>query len=307
MPEISLIIPSWDAAKLLEKTLPAALSQEGVDYEVLVVDNGSPNRDSIALVERLAKSQKTPIRAIEIREQAGYAGAVNAGVLASDANYVAVLGNDNLPPPDWLQSLLREIKRPEKPAVGAVMSQTIVSGVLPPGPCTLNHLGRNIFYNDPGWEERTTKTFYPGGNSFLFERRVFGAPFEDFYFAYQEDVSFGWRVRLAGLVVAQIGSPRVPPLLLLDAVASLALGKDPWAKLNAWAWVIRNPSTLLRLRIRRQAERLVPDKVALREISLNYFSTAPRSRGLAYALKSSANFLVALYCRVLFIPGSRHS
>ena len=347
MPEISLVIPSWDAASLLEQTLPAALAQEGVDYEVIVVDNGSPNRDSIAVVEKLAKAQKTPIRAVEMANQAGYTGAVNAGVLASKAKYVAILGNDNQPTKDWLCSLWKAITETKIPLTGAAMSQTIVSGNIPPGPCTLNLIGRNIFFNDPDWETHSTKTFYPGGNAFIFERQLFQAPFEDFYFAYQEDVSFGWRVHLKGMEVLQVASPRVAsfdggslkrksvryrslvlternrilnclsfpewhtlirlfPLLLLDAAAAFIFGNHRQAKISAWAWILLNPAKLLQLRMKRQAERLVPDRVAMKDISQNYFSTATEVPEGISSFKRAVNFAVAAYCRVLFIPGSRH-
>ena len=42
MPEISIIIPTRNRGSLLaSRALPSALAQEGVDQEVVVVDDGS--------------------------------------------------------------------------------------------------------------------------------------------------------------------------------------------------------------------------------------------------------------------------
>lgn len=349
--EVTIVIPSWDAAALLEKTLPSTLAQAGVDYEVLVVDNGSPRNDTVELVERLAAKHPGKIRCLRLAHQAGYTGAVNAGVANASTRLVAVLGNDNIAPSDWLASLLREYRAgkfaPTGRTIGAVMSQTIVGGAEPPGACTLNHLGRNIFYRDDLWTKRAFATFYPGGNAFLFDREAFGLPFADFYFAYHEDVSLGWRVRLRGLEVVQSAGPRIAsfdggstkrksvrfrslvlternrllnclsfpewhtllrlfPLLALDALATLAFGKNRRAKLYAWIWIMLHPRTLWRLRRQRQHERVVSDREALGEMSWRYFSTVPESGGLASVAKKIVNVLVVGYMRALFIPGRAH-
>lgn len=344
MPSVSIVIPSWDAAKLLEKTLPSALRQSFADFEVVVVDNGSPTRDTENLVEKLASLHPGKLRLVSLAEQAGYTGAVNAGVRSCTSRWIAVLGNDNIVPSDWLESLFNAIN---KNSWGAAMSQTIVAGELPPGPCTLNHFGRNIFYSDEHWRERAFPTFYPGGNAFIFDREIFSEPFADFYFAYQEDVSFGWRVRLRGLEVWQTAGPmvasfdggslkrksvrrrslvlternrclnlltfpewhtclRLAPLWLADGLASFLLGKNPGAKLEAWIWILARPLLVFRLRRSRQAERRVKDGQVCSALTYLYFSTVPEKNGWAQNAKRFANRCLFLYMKALFIPGQWH-
>ena len=40
MPTISVIIPNYNNAKYLGEAIDSALSQEGVDLEIIVVDDG---------------------------------------------------------------------------------------------------------------------------------------------------------------------------------------------------------------------------------------------------------------------------
>lgn len=210
MDAVSIIIPSWDGADLLARTLPTVLRQTGLAYEVIVVDNGSPFADSKELVEKLARKH-SELRLITLNRQAGYTGAVNAGVVAAKFRHVAVLGNDNNVPPGWLESLKElwgnGIDPKSGQAIGAVMSQTQVGSEIPPGPCTLNHFGRNVFFHDPKWRAVEQAPFYPGGNAFVFDREALGIPFEEFYFAYHEDVALGWRCRNLGLAVLETKAP----------------------------------------------------------------------------------------------------
>ena len=213
MNRVSLVIPSWDGVNLLNRTLPSVLQQVGLEYEVIVVDNGSPNNDTPELVRQLNSRYPNRIRIITIELPAGFAGAVNAGVRSAKNRMIAVLGNDNEIPNNWLSSLMEEwgtgTYSPNGKQIGAVMTQTIVSGNLPSGPCTLNLCGRNVYYEDDEWTKSAFQTFYPGGNSFLFDKDVIGEPFTDMYFVYHEDVSLGWRIQNLGMVVVQLSTPHV--------------------------------------------------------------------------------------------------
>lgn len=334
---------------MLERTLPTALAQTGLAFEVLVVDNGSPFPDTDELVKKLAK--KNPeLRLVKLTHQAGYTGAVNAGVVAAKYPLVAVLGNDNKVPSDWLESLLKiwNESNDRGESVGAVMSQTQVGSTVPEGPYTLNHFGRNVCYQDLDWKKRPYAVFYPGGNSFLFDKETLGLPFEDFYFAYHEDVSLGWRCQNMGLAVLQSPSPwvhsfdggstkrpevrhrtlmlternrwlnlltfpslffilRLAPIWCVDSLFSLLLGRHRFARLEAWAWLAQNFSTVIRLRQKRQAERRVKDSVALREMSYLYFSTVPRRFSVFAQAKQLVNLVIYLYLRLLMVPGKKHS
>lgn len=212
MKSVSVIVPSWDGEEMLAQTLPPLLLQEGVDFEVIVVDNGSRTDATKQLVYELQKSNEH-LRLVTLKQNAGFTGAINSGVQEARHSLVAVLGNDNIVELNWLRTLVDLWGSGECPVsgklIGAVMSQSIVNHQIPYGPCSLNLFGRNIFYRDEKWEAEDFFTFYPGGNAFLFDKATYDLPFADFYFVYHEDVSLGWRIQNRGSLVLQSHGPYV--------------------------------------------------------------------------------------------------
>jgi glycosyltransferase involved in cell wall biosynthesis len=92
----SVVIPCYNAARYLTPTLNSALAQEGVELEVIVVDDGSTD-DSPLVVERDFPS----VRLIR-QANAGVSAARNAGVAAARHEWVAFLDADDL----WLPGKL---------------------------------------------------------------------------------------------------------------------------------------------------------------------------------------------------------
>ena len=103
---ISVIIPARNSADTLENCLRAAQSQRYVDmdYEVIVVDDGSIDRTS-----NIAKSMQ--VRVIK-QENAGPAAARNAGAEAAHGAILAFTDADCVPPPEWLHHLTQPFRDP---------------------------------------------------------------------------------------------------------------------------------------------------------------------------------------------------
>jgi glycosyltransferase involved in cell wall biosynthesis len=87
---------------LLEVTLAAALSQEGVELEVVVVDDGS--RDGTAA--RLAELGDERVHVVRHAEARGVAAARNRGIAEARAEWVAFLDDDDLWAPGKLRAQL---------------------------------------------------------------------------------------------------------------------------------------------------------------------------------------------------------
>lgn len=91
---ICVVIPAFNAARFLERTLRAVASQRvppGYALEITVVDDGSAD-DSAAIVAGLSLS--CPLRLIRAGTNRGRAGACNLGVGESDARYILILDAD---------------------------------------------------------------------------------------------------------------------------------------------------------------------------------------------------------------------
>src|SRR3712207_5655017 len=103
IPEISVVIPTRDrCAELMVAGLPAALGQEGVDHEVIVVDDGSADGTSALLADR----EEGRLRVIRNDSPRGVAAARNQGLRAALAEWVAFLDDDDLWSPHKLRDQL---------------------------------------------------------------------------------------------------------------------------------------------------------------------------------------------------------
>lgn len=89
MPKASIIIPTHSRPELLPRAVESAL-KAGTDVEVIVVDDASV--DSTAEVCRSFGK----IKYIRLEHNQGVAGARNVGILASSADFIAFLDDDDL-------------------------------------------------------------------------------------------------------------------------------------------------------------------------------------------------------------------
>jgi glycosyltransferase involved in cell wall biosynthesis len=96
-PAVSVVVPTYNRARLLEASLGSLLAQEGVDFEVVVVDDGSTD-DTRA---RLAGVADARVRVLH-RPHAGIAAARNAGIAAARAPLVAFHDSDDVALPGRL-------------------------------------------------------------------------------------------------------------------------------------------------------------------------------------------------------------
>lgn len=102
-PEVSVVIPTRDRWMLLSThAIPTALAQEDVDFEVIVVDDGSTDGTSSSL----AKWNDPRLRIIRHEESRGVAAARNAGIAVARAEWIAFLDDDDLWSPRKLRAQL---------------------------------------------------------------------------------------------------------------------------------------------------------------------------------------------------------
>ena len=102
MPSVSVIIPTHSRPRLLPRAVESARAA-GTDVEVIVVDDAS--RDETAEVCR----KLAGARVVRLERNQGVAGARNVGILASRADYVAFLDDDDLRLPGSLDLQREEL------------------------------------------------------------------------------------------------------------------------------------------------------------------------------------------------------
>lgn len=140
MPRVSLIIPTRCRPQLLVRAVESA-KLAGRDVELLVVDDAST--DGTAEVCRALEG----IKYIRLEHNLGVAGARNAGLLASSAEYVAFLDDDDLRLANSLDLQLAALgRRPEAGFVCGSMLLADQDGRLTGEKSAPNHSGGDIFW-----------------------------------------------------------------------------------------------------------------------------------------------------------------
>jgi GT2 family glycosyltransferase len=98
---VSVIIVNWNGRKFLAKCLESLLHQAYRRFSIILVDNGS-NDCSIDFVIRNYPEVKT----IALPKNVGFSVANNIAIKTVHTEYVALLNNDAVAHPLWLQSLV---------------------------------------------------------------------------------------------------------------------------------------------------------------------------------------------------------
>lgn len=112
-PRISVVVPLYNKARTVLRTLQSIAVQTFGDFEVLIVDDGSTD-DSAALVESVADPRFRMIR----QANAGPGAARNRGIAEARADLVAFLDADDVWLPRFLETATAQMDaNPESAAV----------------------------------------------------------------------------------------------------------------------------------------------------------------------------------------------
>src|SRR6185436_15700253 len=99
MPAVSIVIPAYNCAAYLDHTLRSIWAQTFRDYEVIVVNDGSPDTEALEAVLRPYRDRVVYLR----QENRGASAARNTGIRASQAPLVAFLDADDAWEPEYLE------------------------------------------------------------------------------------------------------------------------------------------------------------------------------------------------------------
>lgn len=206
-PLADVILVSWNSR---EDTLRAVESVRQCIAEgesdgpvgIRVVDNGSRDGTAEALESRFPD-----IRVIRMDRNTGFTGGIRAGVAESRAEFLIFLNNDAVVEPGWLAALLRMLRPAPDDVVAAGGRILDTSGTL------ADFVGGIMTFDghgfQPGFRRPLNEVAEPasgaeiffacGGNMIVKRRRFLDlGGFDDDFFAYLEDVDFGWRVWSSG-------------------------------------------------------------------------------------------------------------
>jgi GT2 family glycosyltransferase len=194
----------------LATVLPTLAAQSYRDFVTLVVDNGSED----GTVDYL-RAEWPDFGVLALTNNVGFAAAVNRGVSATEGEYVALLNNDVELEPDWLGELVAALDQHRDaasatPKLLSYHDRELLDGAGDDlswsGVCTRRGYRRP----DAGQYDVPEEVFSACGGAALYRRSALEriGPFDEDFFAYLEDVDWGFRARLAGYGCRYVPSSR---------------------------------------------------------------------------------------------------
>ena len=249
MVSVSVIVVNLNRVNLLRECLASLRSQRHPNVECIVVDNGSSD-GSPAMVEREFPEAKL----LQLSRNFGFCAGNNAGIAIATGPYVALLNNDAVAEPQWLDALLAEVE--VDPAVGMVASKILVAA----RPGVIDKIGHGIYWDgqnrgrgsgetDSGQYDSEREILWPDGCAALYRKSMLDqiGGFDEDFFAYADDAELGLRARSAGW------RARYAPAAVVHHHRGTTLGKWNPARIRLiernriWLAVIHFPLWLLLL------------------------------------------------------------
>ncbi len=125
-PAVSVVIPCYRQAEYLRLAIDSVALQRFSDWELVVVDDGSPD-DTAEVAE--AQFSRLPGRRLRLirQENAGLAAARNAGIAATRGRYVLPLDSDDALDPEYLSRTVALLEA--RPEVAIAVTDAALFGV----------------------------------------------------------------------------------------------------------------------------------------------------------------------------------
>ncbi|NET06158.1 MAG: glycosyltransferase family 2 protein [Merismopedia sp. SIO2A8] len=187
MKKVSIIIPVYRAEQFIAATIQSVLEQTHQNFEVLIVDDGSPDR-SIEICQQFKDSRIKILR----QKNRGLSGARNTGIRHAQGEYLAFLDPDDLWLPEKLEKHVQHLNN--SPDVGVSFSR---SGFI-------NEEGESLgIYQMPMLKNITPQYVIcrnpiGNGSAGVFRKEVFEAiKYQDNIHGYVEDFYFDERFRVS--------------------------------------------------------------------------------------------------------------
>ena len=240
MPDLSVVIPTFDTAEMTLRCCRAVLGSMPDSSEVIVADDGSTDGTAELLAREAPRVQVVPLET-----NRGFAAAANRGVAAAQGRIVLLLNSDAIVQEGALRTILAAFDDPRLGVAGARLldedgTLQWSGGRTPTLPWMIGvvsgagHLARRVRRDG-----RPPRIDWVSGAAMAFRREVWhdAGPLSERYRFYCQDIDFCLRARRAGWDVRIVEEARVVHALGGTVSARHALRYDParlWPDLLAW-------------------------------------------------------------------------
>ena len=222
MPELSIIIVSFNTRDLLRKCLESVeTAAADINHEIIVVDNASSD-DSVGMV----RSYFSNIKVHENDQNVGFSRAVNQGIKSSsNAGFIALINSDTVIPKDTFTKFVDYLKKNDKVAmvgpqlVGKDGRMQDSAGYKPSLEAALRQIaGWGALRGTPRGlrirakpKEGIQSVDWLAGTCVVIKQKAIDQAglLDDKQFMYAEDIEYGLRLRRAGWQLHLLPNVRV--------------------------------------------------------------------------------------------------
>lgn len=147
--DLSIVVPVYNSAAMLDKLmarLTDTLSKLTVHYEIILVDDGSPD-DSWAVMQALRKTYGAHLVAVQLMRNYGQHNTLMCGLGLARGEYVVTMDDDLQNPPEEIPRLLAQIKEQGLDLVYGCPSERSHAPWRNLGASVVWHFYRTVFKN----------------------------------------------------------------------------------------------------------------------------------------------------------------
>ncbi|MBW4470413.1 MAG: glycosyltransferase [Stenomitos rutilans HA7619-LM2] len=119
MPKVSIVVVNYNYSKYLDERIQSFLNQTYLDFELLIIDNGSTDK-SVEIIEKYRKDPRVSVRYYSENEPPFKRW--NDGVDSTQGEYVMIAASDDSCDPRLLEKLVEKLDN--HPSVGFAYAQS---------------------------------------------------------------------------------------------------------------------------------------------------------------------------------------
>ena len=113
---VSIIMPTYNAAKFLPSSIDSILNQTYSRLELLITDDGSTDADTLNILERYSERDER-VKVVYLKTNSGAGCARNEAIKRAEGRYIAFCDSDDRWKPEKLETQLRFMREHQSPLV----------------------------------------------------------------------------------------------------------------------------------------------------------------------------------------------
>ncbi len=194
---VSIIILNYNGEKFLENCLESIVRETSQNYEIIVVDNDSPDKSGEKFSKKYLKCNF-----ILNKNNLGVSEGLNIGIRNAKGEFIVLLNNDLIVAPRWLDYLFEAYQNKGEGLYQPKFLKMKDNDIIDSAGNLINIFGFG-FSREKGKKDllqynEIEEIGFAAGTCLFCSKEIFDKVglFDEKLFAYNEDLDLGWRARL---------------------------------------------------------------------------------------------------------------